>query len=340
MSSYQPAVEGIPMELRRMWERLCIEPIWENPNGAIEHVASERPHIWRWEAVLPMLMETAKVSSPALLERRIVVLAPPDKAGKVGTVGLLTSTFQTLLPGERARPHRHTMDALRFALDGDGAQTFVDGKPCPMLPGDLILTPGWTWHEHVHEGDQPVVWLDILNLPLHHSLGTIEFQPGPRNETPLQYDDATFAVANVRPVLDWAGRRHSPVFRYPWTATAAALDAAPEAPDGSRRVRYVNPVNGGPCMDLVDCTALQLAPSLETAAFRSSASAICSVIDGEGETVFEDGSRLAWAARDVFTVPQRQFVTHKAGRGGARLFFASDRSAYERLGLLKEEYAG
>ena len=44
------------------------------------------------------------------------------------------------------------MNALRFVMEGKGAYTVVDGKSCLMEEGDLVITPGWTWHEHVHKG--------------------------------------------------------------------------------------------------------------------------------------------------------------------------------------------
>jgi gentisate 1,2-dioxygenase len=251
---------------------------------------------------------------------------------------MLTGSLQTLLPGERARPHRHTMDALRFALTGEGAETIVDGKPCPMEPGDLILTPGWTWHEHIHHGAEPVIWLDVLNLMLHETFATARFQPGPVREAEAQYDDAAFAVANMVPVMGWQNRSYSPVFRYPWAAAVEAVAAAPAAPDGSRRARYVNPMTGGSCMALIDCSVLELPGALETAPFRSSAGAICSVVEGVGISTFEDGSQIDWAPRDTFTLPPNQKVVHRAGPAGARLFVASDRAAYERLGLLREEF--
>jgi gentisate 1,2-dioxygenase len=58
------------------------------------------------------------------------------------------------------------MNALRFVIEGKGASTIVDGKDCPMEEGDLVITPGWTWHEHVHRGDAPIIWLDALDAPM------------------------------------------------------------------------------------------------------------------------------------------------------------------------------
>ena len=74
--------------------------------------------------------------------------------------------MQLLLPGEWAPAHRHTPNAVRMIVEGEGAYTTVDGEKCPMSRGDLILTPTGLWHEHGHDGDEPVIWLDVLDLPL------------------------------------------------------------------------------------------------------------------------------------------------------------------------------
>ena len=41
----------------------------------------------------------------------------------------------------------------------------MDGERAYMNPGDLILTPSWSWHDHGHEGSDPMVWLDGLDIP-------------------------------------------------------------------------------------------------------------------------------------------------------------------------------
>ena len=78
--------------------------------------------------------------------------------------------MQLILPGETAPNHRHTPNAVRIIVEGEGAYTTVNGEPCKMERGDLILTPSGMWHEHHHEGKDPIVWLDILDLPLIYSL--------------------------------------------------------------------------------------------------------------------------------------------------------------------------
>ena len=39
-----------------------------------------------------------------------------------------------------------------------------------MEPGDLVITPPMRWHDHGHEGTEPVIWLDGLDIPLVRSL--------------------------------------------------------------------------------------------------------------------------------------------------------------------------
>ncbi len=75
------------------------------------------------------------------------------------------------MPGEVAPSHRHNQSALRFIVEGKGAFTAVDGERTPMNEGDFILTPQWRWHDHGNPGDEPVIWLDGLDLPLVNTLG-------------------------------------------------------------------------------------------------------------------------------------------------------------------------
>ena len=42
----------------------------------------------------------------------------------------------------------------------------VNGQRIPMLPGDLVLTPNWTWHDHANDTRRPMIWLDGLDSPL------------------------------------------------------------------------------------------------------------------------------------------------------------------------------
>ena len=254
-----------------------------------------------------------KVANPAAIERRVLTFTDPDPTRRPAAPRTnLSTALQILLPGEKARPHRHTMNALRFVIEGKGASTIVDGKDCPMEEGDLVITPGWTWHEHVHRGDAPIIWLDALDAPLHRYLGTDKFEPGPAHDLPNMPDDTAFAFPNIVPELSEPATPFSPVFRYPWAAASAAVRAAPKWKDGSRRVRYVNPINGGSTMPLMDCYLIQIDKGTETVRFRTTSNAVCLVCEGRGTTkVGEDTIDLGEARR---VQPAARQLDHPQGR--------------------------
>jgi len=250
----------------------------------------------------------------------------------------MLACVQCLLPGETARPHRHSMGALRFVLEGSGAVTLVNGKACPMEYGDLILTPAWCWHEHRHDGDVPVLWLDALDVPLHGYLGTGEFQRPPIDTMPATMPDDALSAVGFLPAEGLPDANHSPVFRYSYTAMKRALASTPPAADGSRSVRYSNPATGGQAQALLDCTMTALEQGRPTRQRRSNASTACVVVAGSGRSRIGD-KVIEWSEKDFFTVPQGNFASHEAISSEAHLFMLSDRDVMRRLGLLKEETA-
>ena len=322
-------------DIRAAWRAANLHPLWENAAAHRVRDGGPPPVHWPWKQIRPLVDDAMKVATPAAIERRVLTLT--DSAGESGaTTTNLTTALQILLPGERARPHRHTMNALRFVIEGRGASTIVDGKDCPMAEGDLVITPGWTWHEHVHRGSAPIIWLDALDAPLHRYLGTDVFEPGPTHDVPEVADDAAYAFANIVPELGGDAPAFSPVFRYPWAAARDAVRAAPKGKDGARRVRYVNPLTGGSTMPLMDCYLMEIDKGSETIRFRTTANAVCLVCEGSGATrVGED--TVSWNAHDVFSLPHGNWITHRANET-ATLFIVSDRDALRRLDLLKEQY--
>jgi gentisate 1,2-dioxygenase len=325
-------------ELHRAWAAAHVKPLWEISQAHTARAGGSGAHLWSWRALEPLMLEALKVTTPEVAERRVLSFIDPDATGEqFHTTKNLNAAFQILNPGESARPHRHTMNALRFVMKGNGATTKVDGKPCPMAEGDLVLTPGWTWHEHHHGGDEPIIWLDVLDVALHLYLGTDRFEPGPIHDAAPQLDESAFASANVVP--DVASPGYSPIFRYPLADAVAALRHAPATRDRSRRVRYVNPLTGGAVMSLLDCYLVEIDPNVETVPFRTTANAVCAIVGGTGTTTVNDET-FAWERRDVLSLPHGTWIRHRAGAEPARLFVVTDREVYRRLDLLTEEYQG
>ena len=72
-------------------------------------------------------------------------------------------------------PHKHSPSAIRFGLTGKGNFTGVDGENIMFGPGDMVLTPNDTWHNHGTVGNEPAINLSVLDLPLVETLNAIHF---------------------------------------------------------------------------------------------------------------------------------------------------------------------
>src|SRR6058998_934870 len=149
-------------------DALNLAPLWEVLRGLVpaDPRPTAEPHAWHWTTVRPQLLAAGRSISAEEAERRVLVLENPKLRGKSQITDTLYAGLQLILPGEVAPAHRHAQSALRFIVEGSGAYTAVDGERTTMHPGDFIITPAWTWHDHGNPGDEPVVWLDGLDIPM------------------------------------------------------------------------------------------------------------------------------------------------------------------------------
>jgi gentisate 1,2-dioxygenase len=298
-------------------------------------------HIWRWRDLAPVVeMAAAGVTGPDA-DHRVLVLSNPHLPGRFASVTNIVGAVQCVLPGERTSPHRHTPAALRIVLEGKGGGTFVDGLRCDMYDGDLVVTPNWTWHCHDNDSKARAVWVDILDVPMVTALNGIFGDRGPAPDYPVNLStlpDSLFAAGGLLPVSDRQAMPHTTRFRYPWADVVALFDHLPPSADGTRTVRYANPVDGGPVTPTLDASVLEIAPGRASAPVRSSAGTLAVVIEGSGESTIGRTTQR-WQARDVFTLPEWQWVSHKAEGEPARLLLVTDREVRRRLGLLREERA-
>ena len=121
--------------------------------------------MWRYADLRETVLEAGSLITAEQAERRVLILENPGLPGQSAITQSLYAGLQLILPGEVAPAHRHTQSALRLVMDGEGAYTAVDGERTTMRRGDFIITPSWTFHDHGNFGDQPVVWLDGLDIP-------------------------------------------------------------------------------------------------------------------------------------------------------------------------------
>ena len=337
---------GRTAERQAFYERIAplnMAPLWERLHSLVtpEPVTQCQPHIWHYRDVRPHLMHSGGLITAMEATRRVLMLENPGYPGEATITGSLFAGLQLIMPGEVAPAHRHTQSALRFIIEGSGAYTAVDGERTTMQPGDFVITPSWTWHDHGNETNQPMVWLDGLDIQIVKLLGASFAEPGADDvQAVARPEGDSFARygQNLLPV-DWQPRvKTSPVFNYPYARSREALAAMAKGsepdPFHGHKLRYVNPATGESAMPTIG-TFIQLLPAgFAGQPYRSTDGTVFVCVEGEGETRLGD-TVLRWQPRDIFVVPGWTPHTHHAGRD-AVLFSFSDRPVQEKLGLWRE----
>lgn len=314
-----------PTELQRYYrdlERLATRALWTQPPPPTEPRSRAVPHVWHWRDVRPEAMRAAELVGTQEAERRVLLLSNPGTPGLWAT-NTLSANVQVVMPGEIARSHRHSQAALRMVIESSGGYTAVNGEKLAMLPGDLVLTPSWMWHDHANDSDAPMIWLDGLDSGLIRMLEATFFETYPHETQP---------VPDELSVSPW---------RYPYIETRAALDkqAAQRHVDPFDGVilEYKNPVTGGPVMPTIGCYLQLLRPGDHTRAHRHTSNTAYHVIEGEGFTIVGD-TRLDWEDKDVFVVPTWMFHEHvNTGGRDAVLFSHTDAPTMRALGVWRAE---
>jgi gentisate 1,2-dioxygenase len=320
-----------------------LQPLWTQAARLMprEPIPRTLPWLWRWASVLPLARRAGDlITIERGGERRVLALANPGLGGLPYTSSTLWGAYQYLGARESAPAHRHTPSALRFVVEGSGVWTTVDGDACDMGPGDLVLTPSWTWHDHSNPTDVPMVWFDGLDLPLAASLEAVFFEPHPElmQAVPADHNASArlFGGRAVRPLGEPPNPRHSPLYVYRRRDTDAALAELLRARGGAQAsIEFVNPSNGASVMPTLGCEMHRLVAGQRTPARRRVGSAIFVVFSGAGHSII-GGERFDWERGDVFVVPSWTAVDHEASEP-ADLFAVTDRPVLEALHLYREE---
>src|SRR5947208_4316081 len=222
-------------ELYRGFERELLVPLWTEIGDLMPlHPRTKASaHLWRWDKLVALADRAGHLVPVGRGgERRAIALANPSLGGKPYVTPTLWAAIQYLMPGEDAPEHRHTQHAFRFVVEGEGVWTVVDGDPVAMRRGDFLLTPGWAFHGHHNQSDTPMAWLDGLDIPYAHAMGSGFFELGPdevsdRSTPSVSRAERLWAHPGLRPVSQAGATVSSPIAAYRWEPTDAALADQP-----------------------------------------------------------------------------------------------------------------
>lgn len=301
------------------------------------------PADWSFDKVKQFLMEAGDLITAAEAERRVLILENPALPGQSRITQTLYAGLQLILPGEVAPAHRHTQNALRFIMEGEGAFTALDGERAYMSQYDLILTPAMAWHDHGNETDKPMIWLDGLDLPLVKMLdGSFAERREDHGAMPIVREPGTNKYRwgrNLRPARAGAeAMQTNPLFIYPFAVWRESLEALRRSedphPHDAYLMEFTNPTDGGPVMSTISAYARLVPKGFTTRPMRSTDGMVHVVIEGAG-TLTVDGQDFALSERQMVVSPcwaERSITASE----DLVLFSFSDRATQEKLSLWRE----
>jgi gentisate 1,2-dioxygenase len=296
-------------QLYRHLEAAGMGPGWSKPEPSLWSSPRENfvPAHWSYAVARAALDQAGSLVSTELAERRNLILFNPIPGNSYATVRTMISAYQMVMPGESARSHRHTPNALRLVIDAaPGNYTVVNGKKLPMLPGDVLLTPNWAWHGHRNESSERGYWIDFLDVPMVHFLEPMFFEPFPGGgiEQAREVDERSpmrFAFKDIR-----------------------------------RRLEDQESVElGPPKLDTIALHVLRLSPGQSFHSHRTTANSVFAVIEGEGVSTI-GGTQFRWKRGDVLAAPAWRQQQHQAS-SGSYLLRVTDEPLMRRLNWFREE---
>lgn len=331
-------------------------PLWTQIGDLMPNQPTPKavPYMWRWRDILPVAEHAGDLVPVGRGgERRAIALANPGFGGQPYIAPTLWAAIQYLGGHEVAPEHRHSQNAFRFVVEGEGVWTVVNGDPVAMRRGDLLLTPGWNFHGHHNDTDQPMAWLDGLDIPLVQYIDTGFFEFGIDRVT----DDASpetsrserlWANPGLRPLSALDPTVNSPIGAYRWENTDRALTEQLKLEDegypatvepGHAAIRYINPTTGGDIMSTIRAEFHRMKSAVSTRAVREVGSSVYQVFSGAGEFIL-DGKSHEVETGDIVVVPSWTLCKIQTELG-LDMFKFGDQPMIERLNfhrrLVEEE---
>jgi gentisate 1,2-dioxygenase len=361
----QPEVTPALEALYRSFESELLLPLWTEIDELmpLHPMPKAVPHLWRWNRLCELATEAGKLVPVGRGgERRAIALANPALGGLPHATPTLWAAIQYLLPGEDAPEHRHTQNAFRFIIEGEGVWTVVGGDPVPMRRGDFLPQPGWNWHAHHNASDKPMAWIDGLDIPFQSvtdapffEFGRDDIAEAERSTPNRSRSERLWGHTGLRPLGVTHTGAGTPLLAYRWESTDAALtdqlSLEKEGFEGTvepghAAIRFTNPATGGDVTPTIRTEMHRVARNCETAPLLETGSSVYQVYDGSATVTVGDAT---WTATrgDMFVVPSWTSFSIKSEAGSTDsdsgaldLFRFSDAPIFEALNLYRSSKVG
>jgi gentisate 1,2-dioxygenase len=316
------------------------------------------PYLWNYRnEIEPLLYRSAELITTETSERRSLVLVNPGLAPKRATVTTMYVAFRLNDPREIMPPHRHSPNAIRLGLTGKMNFTGVEGENITFGPGDLVLTPHDTWHNHGNRGDDNAINLSVLDLPLAETLNSMYFEHDYTEEEegkrvkrvmqserfPPDYSQRVYGHGGLLPRFVSHNRgagSASPMYVYRYDMMRELLEKFKDwdgDPHEALMIEYVDPTSGLPVYKTITFFMQMLRPGERTLPLKQSASLVVSPFEGRGYSIIGD-KRLEWSQFDTFAVPGGSWCEHvnASDKDPAILFVASDEPTLKALAFYQK----
>jgi gentisate 1,2-dioxygenase len=339
-------------ELDKLYDQMGrshLTPLWKLEADVMPWSPKPRavPWLWKWSTLFDVARRSgALVPVERGGDRRAIALSNPGLDGLPYVTPTLWAAVQWLNGREVAPAHRHTAQAVRFIIDGQGAYSTVEGDKVYLQRGDLVLNPPWFWHDHGSDADEPAIWMDGLDIPLNAYLDASFFEPYPgETQEVTKVIDGTvlkYGVGQLRPAWEPRSSDYPPLSTYKWADTERALcnlaETGEVSPFDDVALEYVNPHSGRPVMRTMTCWVQMLRPAVQTQAHRQVNSAVYYVFEGRGSSIIE-GTRFDWEQGDMVVIPSWAWHEHcnASTRERAILFSIQDTPVMVALGKYRAE---
>ncbi|MGO4691511.1 cupin domain-containing protein [Glaciibacter sp. 2TAF33] len=317
-----PVDAATQLELDRLYagfEAENLAPLWTQLGDLMPMVPAPKavPHVWRWKTLYDLARRSGDLVPVGRGgERRAIGLANPGLGGAAYATSTLWCAIQYLGGHETAPEHRHSQNAFRFVIEGEGVWTVVNGDPVAMRRGDFLLTSAWNFHGHHNDTANPMAWIDGLDIPLAHYIDSGFFEFGSERVTDeaspsISRSERLWSHPGLRPLSVPDAQVASPLAAYRWEHTDAALREQLALEDegypatlapGHAGIRFSNPTTGGDVMPTLRAEFHRLRAGASTDPRHEVGSSVWQVFEGSGTVVLGDTEQRLETG-DLFVVP-------------------------------------